>query len=112
MPKLTEEQKAARRERAEARRQAQRERWEQEQQDKERAAQAMREVLDSPDSSPAQKIFALEILDNLKYYRFIPYQGFTKMQTDEAADAKNAAFKKEFAAAHPEIMREIEAGTL
>lgn len=111
MPALTEEQRAARRQQAEERKERRRADWEQEQADKQTAAEAMRDVLRHPDSTPAQKIFALEILDNLKFYDFIPYSGFTKTQTDEKAEEQRRAFKEEITRQHPEIMRAIEAGT-
>lgn len=109
MPALTEEQKEARRQRMKEQKLRKRERLEQEKADKERAIKNMREVMDDPDSTPAQKIFALEILDNLQLYHFIPYNSFTKLQADKETETQRQTFKEEFAAAHPEILLGIEA---
>ena len=103
MPTLTAEQKQARKERAEERKARRRAQWEREEHDKQTAAEAMREVLKHPDSTPAQKIFALEILENLNCYHFIPYKSFTKTQMDEAAEEQRRTFREEFSRKHPDI---------
>ena len=103
---MTPEERAARREAKRANEAARRE---QERADKRLAAEAMRAIMKNPDSSPEQLIFALEVLDNLEYYSLIPYNSFTRAQTDEATDDRRRAFMEEFAARHPEIMKEIEA---
>ena len=72
MPALTEEQKQARRERAEERKARRREQWERELADRQTAAAAMRSILKNPNSSPDQLIFALTALDNLEYYSLVP----------------------------------------
>lgn len=97
-----------RRERAEARKAARAEAWQQEQADKKLAAAAMRAILQHPDSSPQELIFAVEVLDNLEYYSLIPYNSFTRIQTNEAAEERRRAFVEEFTRKHPEIAQEIE----
>ena len=97
-----------RKQRAEARKVARAEAWKQEQADKRLAAEAMRAILQHPDSSPQELIFAVEVLDNLEYYSLIPYNSFTRIQTDEAAEERRRAFVEEFTRKHPEIVQEIE----
>ena len=102
---MTPEERAARRE---AKRASEAARREQERADKRLAAEAMRAIMKNPDSSPEQLIFALEVLDNLEYYSLIPYNSFTRAQTDEAAEERRREFAKEFWDKHPEIAQEIE----
>lgn len=97
-----------RKQRAAARKAARAEAWRQELADKQMAAEAMRAILQRPDSSPEQLIFAGEVLDNLEYYSLVPYNSFTRIQTDEAAEERRRAFVKEFVHKHPEIAQEIE----
>lgn len=108
MAALTPEQREARKQRAEQRKALERERWEQERRDRVTAAEAMRGLLRNPDSNPDQLIFALEVLENLEHYSFIPYNSFSKIQQGEKAEARRLAFREEFARRHPEIMKEIE----
>lgn len=97
-----------RKQRAEARKAAQAEAWQQERADKKLAAEAMRAILQHPDSSPEQLIFAVEVLDGLGHYSLVPYNSFTRAQTNEAAEERRRAFAKEFLSKHPEIAKEIE----
>lgn len=97
-----------RQERTAARRAARAAQLEQERKDQQLVCEAMRSILSHPDSTPAEMIFALEILENLNHYSFSPYESFTKTQIDEAAEERRRAFREEFAAHHPEIMKEIE----
>ena len=108
MVALTPEQREARKQRAEQRKALEQERWEQERRDKQLAAEAMRSILANPDNAPSEKIFALEVLENLNYYHFIPHESFTKTRIDEAAEARRLAFREEFTHRHPEIMKEFE----
>lgn len=100
---LTEEQREARKQRAEERKARERERWEQERRDKQATAEAMRAVLKHPNSTPDQLIFAVEVLDNLGYYHFIPANSFSKIQQDEKTEAQRRTFKEEFIRKHPSI---------
>lgn len=108
MAALTPEQREARKQRAEQRKALERERWEQERRDRVTVAEAMRGLLRNPDSSPDQLIFAVEVLENLGYYHFIPTNSFSKIQQNEKTEAQRKAFREEFARRHPEIMQEIE----
>lgn len=76
--------------------------------DKEMVAEAMRGVLRSSASSADQIIFAVEVLENLEPYSFVPHNSFSKMQQDEKSEAQRRAFREEFATRHPEFMRELE----
>lgn len=102
---MTPEERAARRE---AKRATEAARREQERADKRLAAEAMRSILQHPDSSPEQLIFAVEVLDSLEHYSLVPYNSFTRAQTNEAAEERRRAFAKEFLSKHPDIAREIE----
>ena len=97
-----------RRERAAASKAARAEAWQQERTDKKLAADAMRSILQHPDSSPEQLIFAIEVLDSLEHYSLVPYNSFTRAQTNEAAEERRRTFAKEFLSKHPEIAKEIE----
>ena len=108
MAALTPEQREARKQRAEQRKALEQERWEQERRDRVTVAEAMRGLLRNPDSNPDQLIFALEVLENLEHYSFIPYNSFSKMQRDEKAEAQRKAFREEFSRKHPELMKEFE----
>ena len=108
MAALTPEQREARRKRAEERKAQERERWEQERRDRVTVAEAMRGLLQNPDSNPDQLIFAVEVLDNLGYYHFIPTNSFSKIQQDEKAETQRRAFREEFVTRHPEFMWELE----
>ena len=100
MAALTEEQKQVRRQRTEERKARERERWEQERRDKQATAEAMRAVLKHPDSNPDQLIFAVEVLENLGYYHFIPTNSFSRIQQDVKADEQRRAFREEFSRKH------------
>lgn len=97
-----------RRERAASRKQARAETRRQERADKRLTAEAMRAVLQHPNSSPEQLIFAVEVLDSLECYRLIPCNSFTRIQADETADKRRKASMEEFSSKPPEIMQEIE----
>lgn len=103
MAALTEEQKQARKQRAEERKARERERWEQERRDKLIVAEAMRGLLKNPDTSADQVVFALEVLENLEHYRFIPHNSFSKIQQDEKSEEQRRAFREEFSRKHPDI---------
>lgn len=103
MPALTAAQKEARRQRSEERKAQQRERWERERRDRLIVAEAMRGLLKNPDTSADQAIFALEVLENIEHYSFIPHNSFSKIQQDEKTEAQRRVFKEEFIRKHPSI---------
>ena len=108
MPTLTPEQREIRRRRSEERKARERERWEQERRDRLIVAEAMRGLLQNPDTSADRVIFALEVLENLEHYRFIPHNSFSRIQQDEKAEAQRRAFREEFSRKHPGLMRELK----
>ena len=97
-----------RQQRAAERKAYRQEKLEQEMRDEQLAAEAMRSILAHPDSIPAEKIFALEVLETITYHHFTPYESFTKTQINEGSEAQRKAFREEFAHKHPELMKEIE----
>ena len=100
---LTEEQREARKRRTEVRKAQERERWEQERRDRLIVAEAMRGLLKNPNTSADQAIFALEVLENIEHYSFIPHNSFSKIQQDEKTEAQRRTFKEEFIRKHPSI---------
>ena len=61
-----------RKERAEARKAAERARWQQELADRELMLDTLRDVLKDKTASPAQRIFAVAVLDYAKGYHVVP----------------------------------------
>ena len=97
----TPEQKAAEREARKAAKQAaQAARWEQEKKDKAIMLDALRTVIVDDTATPAQRLFAVAVLDYAENYHMIPYSmkypdskddaDFTRLRAKFAAELKAA----------------------
>lgn len=88
MKPMTEAEKAERRakmaERKAAREAARAERDAQEKQDKALVLEVVREALKDKEATTAQRLFAVAVLDNMKYYHFVPHDVRHLLQTADA----------------------------
>lgn len=82
--RLTTEQLERRRANMEARKAAREAREAQEKADKALVLETLRAVLKDPEATTEQRLFAVTVLDKVKYYNFIPHD--TKSADDLIAD--------------------------
>lgn len=84
------------RERNKAAREARRAAWAAaEQQDKALVLDALRAVLKDPEATTEQRLYAVAVLDNMQYYRFVPYGVKYQGSADIAAFADALKAKSE-----------------
>lgn len=76
---ITRQRNKAAREAARAERDAQ------EKQDKALVLEVVRDALKDKEATTAQRLFAVAVLDNMQYYRFVPYDVRHLLQTADAA---------------------------
>lgn len=88
MKPMTEAEKAERRakmaERKALRGAQQKERDAQRKQDEALVLDAMRAVLQDPEATSAQRIYAVAVLENMQYYHFVPHDVRHLLQTADA----------------------------
>lgn len=90
-----ERAKITRRKNAEARAKRQAEQWETERKDRAATLEALRLVRDDPSSTVEQRLLAIEGIDRLQYYHFLPVHPMQQSIDTEMINARLAAHFRE-----------------
>ena len=90
-----EKGRITRRKNAEARAKRQAEQWETEKKDRAATLEALRLVRDDPSSTVEQRLLAIEGIDRLQYYHFLPVHPMQQSIDTEMINARLAAHFRE-----------------